>query len=121
MNNVILIRKMGGFYVCFDNDAIILSYLCDYKLNNSKVGFPIGTINKVTNILDNNSVSYIVKENNNEVAKNIFGKKNKYKQILEKGNNKVNLDHKINSIVEKINNMEEEDIEKLLNIIENNI
>ena len=120
MNNVVL-RKSGGFYVCFDNDAIILSYLCDYKLNNGRVGFPINTINKVINILDNNSVNYIVKDNMEEVDKKIFGKKNKYKYYLDKGKKKINLDYRINDIMDKINNMNEEEIDKLINLIEDNI
>ena len=120
MNNVVL-RKSGGFYVCFDNDAIILSYLCNYKLNNGRVGFPINTINKVINILDNNSVNYIVKDNMEEVDKNIFGKKNKYKYYLDKGKKKINLDYRINDIMDKINNMNEEEIDKLINLIEDNI
>lgn len=120
MNNVVL-RKSGGFYVCFDNDAIILSYLCNYKLNNGRVGFPINTINKVINILDNNSVNYIVKDNMEEVDKKIFGKKNKYKYYLDKGKKKINLDYRINDIMDKINNMNEEEIDKLINLIEDNI
>ncbi len=39
MNNIITLRKIGGFYLCFDNDAIIISYLCNYKIKNGKVGF----------------------------------------------------------------------------------
>ena len=54
MNSVVL-RKSGGFYICFDDDAIIISCLCNYKINNGRVGFPINAINKVTNLLENNS------------------------------------------------------------------
>ena len=46
MNSIVL-RKSGGFYICFDDDAIVVSYLCNYKINNGKVGFPLNTINKV--------------------------------------------------------------------------
>lgn len=51
MNSVVL-RKSGGFYIFFDDDAIIISFLCNYKINNGRVGFPINTINKVTNLLE---------------------------------------------------------------------
>lgn len=106
MNNIITLRKIGGFYICFDNDAIIISYLCNYKIKNGKVGFPINTINKITNILDDNNISYIVKEEMEEVDKKIYGKKNKYKYYLEKGINKINLDKRINNIINKISILE---------------
>ena len=80
MNSIVL-RKSGGFYICFDDDAIVVSYLCNYKINNGKVGFPLNTINKVINILENNSISYIVKENMEDVNKKMYGNKNKYKQV----------------------------------------
>lgn len=121
MNNIITLRKIGGFYICFDNDAIIISYLCNYKIKNGKVGFPINTINKITNILNDNNISYIVKEEMEEVDKKIYGKKNKYKYYLEKGINKINLDKRINNIINKVNNLEEKELIKLLDVIEDNI
>ena len=105
MNNIVL-RKSGGFYICFDDDAIVLSYLCNYKINNGKVGFPLNTINKVINILENNCISYIVKENMEDVNKKMYGNKNKYKCYLDK---------------DKINCINEEDVNKLLDLIEENI
>ena len=58
MNNTVVLRKSGGFYICFDNDAIIIAYLCNYKISNGRVGFPINTINKVTNLLIDNNINY---------------------------------------------------------------
>lgn len=129
MNSVVL-RKSGGFYICFDDDAIVLSYLCNYivlsylcnyKINNGKVGFPLNTINKVINILENNSVSYIVKENMEDVNKKMYGNKNKYKCYLEKGKKKIDLDYRISKIINKVNNMTEEEVSKLLDLIEENV
>lgn len=120
MNNIVL-RKSGGFYICFDDDAIVVSYLCNYKINNGKVGFPLNTINKVINILENNSISYIVKENMEDVNKKMYGNKNKYKCYLDKGKKKIDLDYRINKIINKINCMNEEDVNKLLDLIEENI
>ena len=36
MNSVVL-RKSGGFYICFDDDAIIISFLCNFNKNNSAI------------------------------------------------------------------------------------
>lgn len=120
MNSVVL-RKSGGFYICFDDDAIIISCLCNYKINNGRVGFPINAINKVTNLLENNSINYIIKENMKEVDKKTFGKKNKYKYYLDKGNKKISLEYRVNNIIDKVKELEEEDIIKLLDLIEDNI
>lgn len=120
MNSVIL-RKSGGFYICFDSDAIVLSYLCNYKISNGKVGFPVNAINKVTNILEGNSVSYIVKENMKDINKKTYGNKNKYKYYLDKGKKKIDLDYRVNKIINKVSNMKEEDISKLLDLIEENV
>lgn len=121
MSNVVTLRKSGGFYICFDNDAIILSYLCNYKINNGKVGFPIIAINKVVNILDTNCINYIIKNNMENQDKKLFGKKNKYNYYLDKGKKQINLDYRVNNIINKIKNMPEEDILKLLDLIEENI
>lgn len=121
MKNTILLRKMGGFYVCFDNDAIVLSYLCNYQIKNSRVGFPINTLDKVLNILDNNSINYIVRSNDEDINKKILGKKNKYNIYLDKGKKKIDLDYRINKILDKINNMKEEEVNNLLKLIEDNI
>ena len=48
----VTIRKMGLFYQVFDDDALILHYLLDYKVIDRKVGFPNNAINKVINILE---------------------------------------------------------------------
>jgi len=50
----ILIRRVGGFYNVFDDDAIIVSYLTGYKVVNGRCGFPINGLSKVVNILEDN-------------------------------------------------------------------
>lgn len=94
--------------------------MCNYKIVNNRVGFPINTINKVSNLLDNNSISYIIKNDDNE-DKKIYGKKNKYNYYLDKGKKKINIDYRVNDIIKKINDMKEEDIVSLLDLIEDRI
>ena len=65
-------------------DILYLVYRCNYKINNGKVGFPLNTINKVINILENNSVSYIVKENMEDVNKKMHGNKGYYFEEIKK-------------------------------------
>ena len=47
----VTIRKMGLFYQVFDDDALILHFLLNYKIIDSKVGFPSNALNKVINVL----------------------------------------------------------------------
>ncbi len=44
---MIKIYRKGGFYHSYDDDSIIISFLCNYKIINNRVGFPINSINKV--------------------------------------------------------------------------
>ena len=85
MKGSILIRKVGGFYNVFDDDAIIMNYLCDYKISNGKSGFPLNSLDKVMNILTDNKVNFIIRENMEDKEKKNFKKNNKYHIILEKG------------------------------------
>ena len=117
MSSIVVLRKMGGFYTCFDNDAIIISYLCNYKITNNRVGFPVSVIGKVSNLLDSHSINYIIK-NDGEEDKKLFGRANKYNFYLDKGKKKVDIDYRINSIIKKINGMKEEKIVSLLDMIE---
>ena len=55
----VVIRKVGGFYSAFDDDAIIISYLAGYKIVSGRCGFPINSLNKVTNLLGDNKINYI--------------------------------------------------------------
>ncbi len=120
MGSIVVLRKIGGFYTCFDNDAIIISYLCNYKITNNRVGFPVSVIGKVSNLLDSHSINYIIK-NDMEENKKLFGKVNKYGYYLDKGKKKINIDYRVNSIIRKLNGMDEERIVSLLDMIESEI
>ena len=110
----ILIRKAGGFYHVFDDDAIIISYLMDYKITDGRCGFPINSIDKVINVLEDNKISYEIKDGN----KKSYKKYNKYNYFLEKGKKKIDIDYRINSIVDKLNDFSYDKLCKILDMIE---
>lgn len=118
MSNFVVIRKSGGFYNVFDNDAFIISYLAGYKITGGRCGFPLNSLNKIVNLLGDNYVNYIVKENMEEVDKKDYKKNNKYDKILNKGKKKFDIDYRINSIIDKLNNFSYDELEKLLNKLE---
>lgn len=118
MSGNVVIRKAGGFYNVFDDDAIIVSYLTGYKVVNGKCGFPINSLGKVTNILCDNNVSYIVRENMKDIEVKKYKKNNKYEKILDKGKKKYDIDYRIGSIIERINELDYNRLCDLLDVIE---
>ena len=115
-NRSIVIRKSGGFYQVFDNDALILSYLFDYKIINHKCGFPLVAINKVINTLEEKKINFIIKDEE-EIIKN-FRNKNTYSKYLEKARVKDNINNRIKSILDKINDLDVKKMNEVLSVIE---
>ena len=115
-NRSIIIRKSGGFYQVFDNDALIISYLFDYKIINHKCGFPLVAINKVINTLEEKKINFIIKDEE-EIIKN-FRNKNTYSKYLEKARVKDNINNRIKSILDKINDLDVKKMNEVLSVIE---
>ena len=112
----IVLRKVGGFYQTFDDDALIISYFFCYKIINYKCGFPIGVIEKVTNVLEENMINYIIKQDQ-EVIKD-FKTKNNYDKYLEKGKIKNKLDNRIEKIVKNLLELDQNKLNRVLDKIE---
>lgn len=108
----ILIRKVGLFYNVFDNDALIINYLFDYKIINNRCGFPINAIEKVKNTLSDKKVNYIIDD---EMVD--FKKENKYMFYLTKAIDKNRLYEFINEMKNKIECLDEEDMLDLISKI----
>ena len=111
----IVLRKSGGFYVVFGDDSIIFYYLFKYKIVGDKVGFPIKSIDKVLNKLSECKINY--KIINSDVNVN-FKLKNNYNKYLDLGKKKYSLDYRINSIINKLELLNEKDIDKIIMFIE---
>lgn len=118
MSSNVVIRKAGGFYNVFDDDAIIVGYLTGYKVVNGRCGFPVNSLGKVTNILCDNKVDYSVRENMTDIETKKYKKNNKYDRILDKGKKKLNIDYRINGVLEKINELNYNKLCDLLDVIE---
>lgn len=109
----IVFRKVGGFYHVFDGDSYILNYLFNYKIVGNRVGFPINSINKVTNILENKKINYEL-----DGKKINFKKKNNYEKYLEKGKVKYHFNRDIEKIYNKLDKLNSKDLKEILNFIE---
>lgn len=111
----IVLRKSGGFYVVFGDDSIIFYYLFKYKIVGDRVGFPIKSIDKVLNKLNECKINY--KIINTDINVN-FKLKNNYNKYLDLGKKKYSLDYRINSIIDKLELLDEKDIDKIISFIE---
>ena len=74
--------------------------------------FPISAFNKVTNVLNEKYISY------DEVN---FKKRNKYNIYVELGKKKYSIDYRIKCILDKINSLNESEIDDILNFIESKL
>ena len=110
---MIIFRKAGNFYSVFDDDAIILHSLFKYKIKDNRVGFPINSIEKVTDKLKELHVDYKLDDMITHFEDN------KYDYILVDSKNKISLDYKINEIMEKIENSDYNTLNKLIELIDN--
>lgn len=111
----IVIRRSGGFYSVYGDDCYILFYLLGYKIVGDRVGFPISAYNKVVNTLEDNKISYTDKYNNKS---NDYKRKNNYNKLLDLGKRKYSLNYRMDNIIEKMNLLNEEDIDNILSYIE---
>ncbi|MDD5980016.1 MAG: hypothetical protein PUC23_02780 [bacterium] len=109
----IVLVRFGNFYKCFDNDALILGYLLDYRIRENCVAFPVDSIGKVLLALKQKNISLIlVKDKENIINYEVV--RNNYDIILEQAgeyldyNNKmVDLNNNIKILLKQdINNYE---------------
>ena len=80
-SNYLIMIKSGSFYICLNDDAIVMNKLLDHKIietsNQIKTGFPINSLNKILLTLDSKNISYIVVVNN-KITKKQKSKPNNY-------------------------------------------
>ena len=70
---LIFIKGSGKFYNLYNDDALIINYLLNYKIiKNNTCGFPECALNKVINEIEKVKISYVVQEMGNIIEeKNI--------------------------------------------------
>lgn len=108
----IVLVKIGTFYTAYGKDAYIINYLFNYKLNKTQdvysSAFPISSLGKVTAILENNKINYIVvdRRNNYDVEQQSNNKNlNNYNKFLKLAKEKVNKNKRIDQIIEYLKDL----------------
>ena len=119
----LIIFKNGKFYNCYKDDAIIISYLFDYKIvKNDKCGFPESILNKVIMELDSKKIDYqIISKDSNPLGKR-YDNLNNYHKILKSALEYIEIKDRIKRIQEKINEITDiNTLEKILGVLENEL
>lgn len=117
----IKIIKSGKFYNAYGDDALILHNLFGYKVSDQgKVGFPLITLNKVTNILTDNKINYNVVEKNVTVDGKTFPKNN-YEKILSISEKRFNNELELNSLLKQIETLDEPALKRLIGVIKDEL
>ena len=115
----ITIRRNGLFYDIFDDDAYIMHYLFGYKiLKPRRCSFPKNSLNKVKNILDGKKINYIIINEDDNIEEADYGANNSYAKFLEKAKNFELQEIKIDTIISKISELNEEKLDRIINFIE---
>lgn len=117
-NSINIYETNKMFYNVYEIDAYIFNILFGYKiLDNKKVGFPSSIYNKVINVLDNNHINYnVIYKNKGNIIRD-FKKINNYSKYESLAYEKMDIDSKVNMIIEKINNCNSYQLDKIVYII----
>lgn len=95
----LIIIKSGSFYHTYDSDALIINKLFNYKVINNRASFPVGSLDKVKLKLEQESISFLVKD---DVLKEISFNDNKYNNIKKEVIKNKLEEEKYNNLLNKV-------------------
>ena len=52
MNKIVNLRKVGKFYQTYEDDSYVIHAIMGYNVSNGRIGFPINSLGKVQNKLE---------------------------------------------------------------------
>lgn len=113
----IVFRKNGNFYRCYDDDALIVAYLFDYRIVSGSVGFPQVTMEKIKRKLEQCEIDYVFKDNMQEMCEKSF-EDNQYDVYVEKGRDRYRKLCLIDDISKKLLTLNEDKINEIRDIID---
>ena len=113
-----IIKTNGKFYNVYEIDAYIFNYLFKYKvIDNNKVGFPDSVYNKIINTLEDNTINYnVIFRDKDNIIKD-FKNRNNYLKFKDRALEKIDIDNKVNMIIDKIKKCNKNDLERIFYII----
>lgn len=117
VKDIVKLRKQGKFYAAFEEDALVLSEITGYRVVNGRLGFPVNSLGKVSGLLNDYKVNYLIIEKDKEIDKMIFPKNN-YNKYLKLGKKSYDDKRRKLDIIDKIKSLNKEQLEKVINYIE---
>lgn len=113
-------RKSGLFYETFDEDAVIMHYLFNYKIIDERVAFPTNSLDKVINALNEQEIDYLI-IGGPERIQNEFGESNSYSEILKKAENKREAEDRLNELLPKLEILDKVTLDSVLTEFETKV
>lgn len=108
-NKYVILVRHGKFYKTFHDDALILSYLCNYKYHNNSVGFPDNVLEACLAILNKKGLTcYICHSSSDfECRKSSMHRKYdiNYNKVLfkaKKYNKSINMCNELNMLINRL-------------------
>ncbi len=113
-----IIKTNNKFYNVYEIDAYIFNLLFSYKImDNNKVGFPDSVYNKIINTLEDNTINYnVIFRDKDNIIKD-FKNRNNYLKFKDRALDKIDIDNKVNMIIDKIKKCNKSDLERIFYII----
>ena len=113
-----IIKTNNKFYNVYEIDDYIFNLLFGYKImDNNKVGFPDSVYNKIINTLEDNTINYnVIFRDKDNIIKN-FKNRNNYLKFKDRALDKIDIDNKVNMIIDKIKKCNKSDLERIFYII----
>ncbi len=120
MNEIVLIKKSGYFYNCYNDNAVIIHYLLKYKMvpGKRKVGFPVSSLERVKQVLNYYKINYAVEDKGIIIESKDFKKVNKYAFVLKDALREVQIEDRFILIENEIRNLSDKDTLRILEVLE---
>ena len=117
-NDYIVLIKSGIFYITFSNDALIINSITNYLIKNNKLGFPISSIEKVKEKLNECHINYIIVDEKNTKFNFEDNKYKDYIKIINKNEYKNKMKKILFDRIEYLINEDDENYNKIRNFID---
>ena len=111
MKKYIEIKRQGVFYNVYNEDAYIIMGLTKYKITNGRIGFPISSIDRIKNILNENKINYVVIDDDKIEDKKF--KNNRYNKYLEIGKTTYKEGQEKESLIKNIDKLSSDKIKEI--------
>ena len=117
MKKVVRIRKIGKFCQAYEDDAYVIHAIMGYNVSNGRIGFPVSSIGKVQNKLEEYKISYQIMDRESITDSNDFKSNNKYDKYYKDGIKSMDKKRSNDDLLEKIKNLPDDKVDKIINFI----